>query len=262
MAVNGIVSNMFRAPEDFPDSLPEAPLNYEGTNRLVEEWQNVERINDVTWDMIGGEKVCVQMIFHTSDGRGYGVNWEEDEWNVLERYNMANGNLKIPCTENKLNEFVDSTTSEEDVYYVYVLACELPDEKRAEERAKRLYPPQTKSEVRDWFLENNRKNWNEFSDSKKSKVLERESGFNPPSWFFNALNAESVYYVGFTDNVNRRVKKHLEGIEVDGAHFTEVFHPTQLVEVYGYETLEAASDGESKVGSELLDYPDVVAYWF
>lgn len=253
---------MFWAPEDFPNSLPKEPLNYEANQRLVEEWQNVTRINDVNWEMMEGEKVCINMIFHTEDGRGFGVNWQDGGWNVLERYDMAEGNLEIPCAEDKLNQFIDSITCDEDEYYVYVLACELPDEKTAEKRAKELYPPKTKREVRDWFLENNRENWNDFSEGKKSKILDRESGFSAPSWFYNALNAESIYYVGFTDDVNRRIEKHIEGIEVNGAYFTEVFPPTHLVEVYGFETMEEAREGESEVGSEILDYPNVVAYWF
>jgi len=253
---------MFKAPEDLPNSLPEEPQNVRGTRQLAEEWENVTRINDLRWEMKEGEKVCEYFILHTENDRGFVVNWSGGGWDVSERYNMSEEIIEIPCTEDRIKRFIDSNTGSGDEYYVYVLACELPDKETAVERAKELYPPKTKEEVREFFRKNNTEDWGDKRHMEKKNILKRESGFNPPSWFDNALKAESAYYVGYTDDLNKRIRSHLQEVEADGAHFTEVFPPTHLVEVYGYGTDQTAQEWESKIGSEILNYPDIVAYWF
>jgi hypothetical protein len=255
--------NMFEAPEDFPESLPDEPLNYDKSRQLVDDWSNVARISGIDWEMRNGEKVCVSLIFHTQDGRGFGVYWDDGEWEVLEKYDVCENILEIPCSDDELVEFVDSNTTDESKYYVYVLSCKLPDKETAEKRVKNLYPPKTKEEVRGYFIENNSVRWNERSEAEQNRILERESGFNPPGWFREGLRAESAYYVGYTNNVQKRIKEHLEGADAGGAYFTEVFPPTHLVEIHGFNTKSEAKEAESRVRSEMgpgFWNDDVVSY--
>jgi hypothetical protein len=73
------------APESFPDALPDQPPTVDGIYRLLDEWDNVERINDLRWEEWDGEKVCEYMIFNTDERRGFRVIWDDGDWHIRER---------------------------------------------------------------------------------------------------------------------------------------------------------------------------------
>ncbi|MFB6185303.1 MAG: GIY-YIG nuclease family protein [Halobacteriaceae archaeon] len=175
---------------------------------------------------------------------------------------MENTGVDLPASEDEISSFVTQTTTDSSRYYVYVLECENLSDTKIRERAKALFPPKTKDEVREVLEEENPKFPDEFSESEISKALERESGFNPPSWVHNAIRAEEIYYVGYSPDVVSRIKQHIEGTESGGAYFTEVVPPTKLCEVNGYKTKEEALEAENEKGRELIDLRETLAYWF
>jgi hypothetical protein len=76
---------MPRAPDDFPDALPDRPPTVDGIREILDSWENVEHVNDLRWEEEDRGKVCEYMIFNTDDRRGFRVIWEDDDWFVRER---------------------------------------------------------------------------------------------------------------------------------------------------------------------------------
>jgi predicted GIY-YIG superfamily endonuclease len=175
---------------------------------------------------------------------------------------MGNSGIRLPASEDDLNSYIGSRTPDSSNHFVYVLECENPSEEKIRERAKRLFPPKTQDEVREFLQEENPKFPDEFTEREISNVLERESGFNPPSWVHNAIRAEEIYYVGYSPDVATRVAEHLGGTESGGAYFTEVVPPTKLYEVNEYETKDKALEAETETGRDLIDLPETLVYWF
>lgn len=175
---------------------------------------------------------------------------------------MGESVLNLPATKWQIHSFVEQTTPDSSSYYVYILKCETPPDETIRKRVKQLYPPKTKQEVREWFEENNPLWPDEFSEEKRERTLERESGYDPPGWAHIATDAEENYYVGATTDVAERITDHLNGSSAGGAHFTEVLPPIKLCDVEGYETEEEAYEAETQRSLEITDLPDIQAYSF
>lgn len=174
---------------------------------------------------------------------------------------MGSDRIELPADKRKIEGFVQNNTEGEPDYFVYVLECETSREKEARERAEDLFPPKTKEEVRQYQKEKNSEHWENFSEGKKQQVMQRESGFNPPMWYWEALDAANAYYVGYTPNVSVRINQHIEGTASVGARFTKVFPPTNLVEVHGFQDKDRALNAENEVALELTTHEEF-AYSF
>lgn len=175
---------------------------------------------------------------------------------------MGNTGIRLPASEDDLNSYIDRRTPDSSNHFVYVLECANPSEEKIRECAKRLFPPKTQDQVREFLQKENPKFPDEFTEREISKVLERESGFNPPSGVHNAIRAEEIYYVGYSPDVATRVLEHLDGTESGGAYFTEVVPPTKLCNVDGYETKDRALEAETETGRDRIDLPETLVYWF
>ncbi|WP_251331204.1 hypothetical protein [Haloplanus pelagicus] len=71
-----------------------------------------------------------------------------------------------------------------------------------------------------------------------------------PNWVDHALESELLLYVGWTNDVQRRITDHLTG---EGAVFTEIFPPIGIVKLYPADTSREAKRMESQVASQLSD---------
>ncbi|PAU77014.1 hypothetical protein CK500_16615 [Halorubrum salipaludis] len=178
---------------------------------------------------------------------------------------MKSDRIELPADKQLVEKVIQDRTEQGSVHFVYVLECVDWVEERARERVKDVYDLGTKEDLRFFqkdhktddprhFQKNiNNKNTNGSSKSQKQGFTERESDFNPPSWYYLALDAERVYYVGCTADVYSRINQHMEGKSSGGANFTTVFPPTHLVEVYGFQNKDRAYEAEREVGSELTE---------
>lgn len=176
---------------------------------------------------------------------------------------MKSNRIELPADKQSVENFVKDSTEQGSEHFVYVLECTDRDKKTAREQVKKLYNLGTKEDLRyfqeDYNTEDLRyfqKNINteekkESAESGRKKLTEHKSGFNPPSWYYLALDAEKVYYVGYTASVYSRIDQHMEGASSGGAYFTSVFPPTHLVEVYGFQDKERAYEAEIETGSKL-----------
>lgn len=66
-------------------------------------------------------------------------------------------------------------------------------------------------------------------------------------------NGECVYYVGYSDNVPERMRRHAKGMTYGGAKFLSLFKPVELVEVTWHETEAAARKFEKRRAGELTE---------
>lgn len=173
---------------------------------------------------------------------------------------VSDSGVNLPATKWQIKSFVDQTTPDSSSHYVYVLKCETASDETIRKRAKQLYPPKSKQEVREIFEEHNPKWPDEFSKGKRERTLERRSGYRPPGWVDSAKKADENYYVGSTTDVAERITKHLKGSNAGGAHFTEILPPTKLCEVEGYETKKEAINAEHQRSRDLRNLPETYAY--
>lgn len=66
-------------------------------------------------------------------------------------------------------------------------------------------------------------------------------------------NGECVYYVGYSDDVSKRMRRHAKGMTYGGAKFLSLFKPVELVEVTWHETEAAARKVEKRRAGELTE---------
>lgn len=128
-------------------------------------------------------------------------------------------------------------------YVVYVLECgrNLPSGER-EEWGRKFY---TESEEYDMPISTIRKRNNDGS-------IENEFKKAFPGWFRDIKLADSIYYVGYTSNLPRRLFAHIFPTE-DGALFTKMFEPNSLVAVKEYDNHKKAKQRESQISKTLDD---------
>jgi predicted GIY-YIG superfamily endonuclease len=74
-----------------------------------------------------------------------------------------------------------------------------------------------------------------------------------PDWWGRVCRADIIYYVGYTDNLGKRLSDHILGTE-DGALFTKVFEPDALLSVREYDTQKLAMKREKQVAKTLNDF--------
>lgn len=128
-------------------------------------------------------------------------------------------------------------------YVVYVLEC------------GREIPPEQRMTALEQFMEDS----DEYSKPTKRKdpqtiktEEEREQIGVAPGWWHHSCRSDELYYVGYTDNLGRRLSDHVLGTD-DGALFTKVFEPNALLFVREYDTQELALEREKQIARTLND---------
>jgi hypothetical protein len=78
---------MPKEPADLSDKLPNKPPTHREIHSLINEWENILRINDIAWEKWEEEKRCVYMIVSIDERRGFRIIWNEKEstWWIGER---------------------------------------------------------------------------------------------------------------------------------------------------------------------------------
>lgn len=129
-------------------------------------------------------------------------------------------------------------------YVVYVLEC------------GRDIPPEQRITALEQFMEESK----EYSKPTKRKdphtiktEEERELIGVAPDWWHHSCRADDLYYVGYTDNLGKRLSDHILGTD-SGALFTKVFEPNALLSVRGYDTQELALEREKQIARTLNDF--------
>jgi len=72
----------------------------------------------------------------------------------------------------------------------------------------------------------------------KSKISDKKY------WVYILLTENNTYYCGFTDDVERRFKKHLEG---EGAKYTKANKPVKIVWKKSFDSKSSAMKEEYRI---------------
>jgi predicted GIY-YIG superfamily endonuclease len=163
-------------------------------------------------------------------------------------------------TRSKINKIVNkSRGDEEKTDSVYVLMCSKPDSKEAAmETAKPLleeYRTGEKIRYRDHSKEKTSRQTtkpNSFSEALKneSNEIEDDLYISYPYWIERCYKAKNIFYVGWSNDVEDRIMKHLTD---DGALFTKIFPPIKIEEIRWYSSKQTAKKAEGDVADEYSD---------
>jgi hypothetical protein len=77
-----------------------------------------------------------------------------------------------------------------------------------------------------------------------------------PEWHIKVGKADVLYYVGYTNNLGKRLSDHILG-RTDGAVFTKIFQPNALIITREYNTQKKALKREKQLASSLNDFEGI-----
>jgi|GEM_PF-3845692 len=92
-------------------------------------------------------------------------------------------------------------------------------------------------------------------DEKMGEILRQRYTSSRTNAIDSALFADTVYYVGETNDLVRRVSQHLGG---HGSSFTAIFRPQSLERIEWCDSREAAEQRESELVEELNNMVGVI----
>lgn len=160
----------------------------------------------------------------------------------------------------RIKDFVDkSRTNKEKTDSVYVLKCNKPKSKEsAIETAKKLLKK---------YSTNGEAKYRDPNKKKRNNIPTRPSSFKEaldtdtsnmndnryisyPYWIEKCYKAEDVFYIGWSNEVEERIIKH---VTHEGALFTKIFSPIKIEEIRWYPSKESAKKAEGSVAGEYSD---------
>jgi predicted GIY-YIG superfamily endonuclease len=163
---------------------------------------------------------------------------------------------------NQLKEFTEESRPSVDCYAVYVLECQKPKLTQLVEEVNSEYSNgdmgreelieliERKSGDLQTVVEGF-KDMNSFPDTSDEvidELVEREqSDHNPVDgipWVKYVLEADIIYYVGYTSDLTKRISQHVRG---NGAFFTKVSPPNSLEMVYWFDDQSEALEAEKEI---------------
>jgi predicted GIY-YIG superfamily endonuclease len=196
------------------------------------------------------------------------ISYEEVESELLPiKLNHTNLDEKtIDYIKKQLIKLVNNDQSGIDDYVVYVLECRKPPLTSLVEEVNAEYTNSSMS--RDEIIEMMKQHTDDFEgmiedfkeiddlpDSNQEvidELVEREQSNHDPvdgiPWVKYVLEADTIYYVGYTSNLVRRVLQHVRG---NGAFFTSVSPPNSLEQVYRFGEQEKALQAEKEIADIL-----------
>jgi predicted GIY-YIG superfamily endonuclease len=149
--------------------------------------------------------------------------------------------------ENHIHSRINSLAQELSIsskYVVYVLEC-----------GRSVLSGERKEFGRKFYQQSDNYDQPKYVDNSTSEdgSVESEIKKRLPGWFNNIELADSIYYVGYTKNLPKRLFDHIYPTK-DGALFTKIFEPNALVAVKGYDDHQKAKKRESQIAHTLDDY--------
>lgn len=172
---------------------------------------------------------------------------------------------KSQTFKKRLGEFINESRPEPETYVVYILECQTPPEQEFRNRVNRIYQPEDSKRKRDirrrWEATREDDAWDEDDLEKAVQVhldkgYRKEDMFERINWVRKAFEAEEVYYVGLSSDLERRIAEHIKESSSKGAVFTSIVPPTQLVQVDWFESKSAAEKAESETATKLQELPE------
>jgi predicted GIY-YIG superfamily endonuclease len=169
----------------------------------------------------------------------------EDEPLPIRLSHKNNGKKVRDYIRGELQELIDKSRSGTDQFSVYVIECEYPSLTELVEKVNSNYrhPKMSKEEVES------RHRFDFSSDAEFDE--DSAPDYNPVDnirWVRYALEADSTFYVGYTNDLVRRIMQHTNG---NAAFFTEVFTPKFLREVYWFDKKEDATSAEPRIAEDI-----------
>lgn len=80
-----------------------------------------------------------------------------------------------------------------------------------------------------------------------------------PNWLRMAFEAEKLYYVGQTENIELRLGQHFK--QQNGSEFTTLFNPCEIKELHPCQNRYQAERLEEKLAKRYYSTDKVFAYW-
>ena len=136
-------------------------------------------------------------------------------------------------------------------YAVYVVECEKPPREQLLDKINELYTPEDTEELKNERGEANQQHPDLVNEIDTPETAEDYEDYNRAKqlrWTAYVIEADTIYYVGYTSHLPKRISDHHNG---NGALFTQICPPVTLERVFWFKDQSEAIDAEAEIAMGL-----------